>query len=145
MKKTLSHIVVRACVVFTTMMTISLIIGYIAIGSNAGLNIALSLLIASVGTAVLQGLWFSGTFIKTMRYAFRMLGFVITFFPVLFACGWLGGWFPQRPESAGLFAIIFIILLVVISIGYGMYFKKTAGSYDQALKTYREKQKLEND
>lgn len=142
MKKVFLYSVIGTCVVFTVMMTISLIVAYCTIGPNDGLNLALSLLIASVATAVLQGVWFSGAFIKKMRYAFRMLGFAIMLLPSLFACGWFGGWFPQRLEAAGLFAVIFFVLLAVITIGYGIYFKKTVGSYEQAMKKYREAQEL---
>lgn len=142
MKKALLYIGLGACVAFTVMMTVSLIIGYATIGPNDGLNLALSILIASVIAAVLQGLWFSGIFIKRLRYSLRILGFAVMLLPSLFACGWFGEWFPHSLESAGLFVVIFVVLLAVITAGYGVYFTKTVGSYEQALEKYREEQRL---
>jgi len=144
MKKTLKIAAMVACVMFTIMMTFSLVSGYIFSGANAGMNLATSILIASFATAVLQAFWFSGAFLKTTRYAFRMIGFAVMLCPSLFACGWFGGWFPQRLDSAAVFAGIFVVIFAVVSVGYSVYFKKTAGSYEQALKNYRESQTRNN-
>ncbi len=129
---------------FTVWMAVFLIAAYIFMGSNDGLNIAASLLVASILVAALQAFWFYGSFIKAMRYAFRMLGFAATLLPVLFACGWLGGWFPRQIEIIWSFLIVFFVLFALVSAGYGIYFKKTAGSYEKALRNYREKQKQQN-
>lgn len=141
MKNTFKNMTIVASVMFTVWMITLLIVAYIFIGPNDGLNIAASLLIASILVAALQAFWFYGPFIKAMRYAFRMLGFAAMLLPILFACGWFGGWFPRQIEIIWSFLIVFVVLFALISIGYGIYFKRTAGSYEKALRNYREKQK----
>ena len=39
------------------------------------------------------------------------------------------------------FVVIYLFILVGMTAGYTIYFKKTAGSYDDALKRYRQNRK----
>ena len=57
---------------------------------------------------------------------------------MLFACGWFGNWFPHEIEVVASFFITFLAIFALAAVGYGIYFKKTAGSYDAALARYRE-------
>ena len=141
MKITLRNMAVSACMVFTIWMIVCLIGAYIFIGPTGNINFVASILFASVAICALQAFWFYGPWIKTMRYIFRLLGFAAMLMPSLFACGWFGGWFPQQIEVIASFFIIFVILFAIILIPYGIYFKRKAGSYEKALKSYREKQK----
>ncbi|MEG0375424.1 MAG: DUF3021 family protein, partial [Raoultibacter sp.] len=92
---------------------------------------------AGLVAAALQGFWFSGVWMKRTRYAFRLAGFAITCAPAMLACGWFAGWIPQKIEFVGSFLLIFFIIFAIVSIGYTVYFKKTAGTYQQALEKYR--------
>lgn len=138
MSKFFGRVVVTASVVFTAMMVLSLPFAYWFAGPSEGLDISVGLLVASLAAALLQGFWFSGAVLKRVRYVFRLAGFALTCAPAIYACGWFSGWFTQRIESAATFFAIFLVMFAIASIGYTIYYRKTAGSYEQALAQYRE-------
>ena len=145
MKAFLKQFVLGTCVIFTIFMTLSLPMAYYYAGLSGadtqGLTITLTLLIACIGFSFLQGFWFSGLIIKKLAYPLRLTGFAITGAGTLFACGWFGNWFPHEIEVVVSFFITFLAIFAIATIGYGIYFKKTAGSYDAALARYRETHK----
>lgn len=139
MKTLFVKVIVTACVVFTVLFAISLPFAYIYGGESEGLNMCVGMLVAGLAAAALQGFWFSGVFMKQTRYAVRLAGFALTCAPVMFTCGWVAGWIPQKIEFVGSFLLIFIVIFAIVSIGYSIYFKRTAGTYQQALENYRRK------
>lgn len=145
MKAFLKQFALGTCVIFTIFMTLSLPMAYYYAGlsgaNTQGLTITLTLLIACICFSFLQGFWFSGLIIKKLAYPLRLTGFAITGAGTLFACGWFGNWFPHEIEVVVSFFITFLAIFTVATIGYGIYFKKTAGSYDAALARYRETHK----
>lgn len=142
MKAFIKRLALTTCVLFTVFMLASLPMAYYFANltgtDTQGLTISLTLLIACAGFAFLQGLWFSGFIIKKLAYPLRLTGFAITAAVMLFACGWFGGWFPHDIEVVASFLLEFVAIFALFTIGYGIYFKKTAGSYDKALERYRE-------
>ena len=64
--------------------------------------------------------------------------FAVTSAGMMFACGWFGKWCPHEIEGVASFFITFLAIFALAAVGYGIYFKKTAGSYDAALARYRE-------
>ena len=145
MKAFLKQFALGTCVIFTIFMTLSLPMAYYYAGLSGadtqGLTITLTLLIACICFSFLQGFWFSGLIIKKLAYPLRRTGFAITGAGMLFACGWFGNWFPHEIEVVVSFFITFLAIFAIATIGYGIYFKKTAGSYDAALARYRETHK----
>ena len=145
MKAFLKQFVLTTCVMFTLFMLMSLPPAYYFAGASgadtSGLTIALTLFITCVGFAFLQGFWFSGLIIKKLAYPLRLTGFAVTSAAMLFACGWFGNWFPHEIEVVASFLITFIAIFALATAGYGIYFKKTAGSYDAALARYRKERK----
>lgn len=145
MKSFVKHLALTTCVLFTAFMLLSLPAAYYFAGLSGsdtqGLTITLTLFIACVGFAFLQGFWFSGLIIKKLAYALRLTGFAVTSAGMLFACGWFGNWFPHEIEVIVSFLITFFAIFAFATIGYGIYFKKTAGSYDAALARYRDAHK----
>lgn len=139
MKKPLPHLIVRACVVFTSMIVASLLIVYVAIGPNEGLNRITSLLFISILLVVQQWLWF--TVIMTERLALRMIGSVATLVPPLFLCGWFGGWLPQAFGAVVPFGIVFVLVLAIVYVIYALRYRRKALEREQILKDYRRKQK----
>lgn len=137
MKQAITQIALTACAIFTAFMIFSLTLAYIYIGPNEGLTMTLGLLIASFVGAFIQCLWFTEFFIKSMRYSYRLLGFAVTFAPVLFAISQIFGWFPLNPASIAVFFAIYLAIFGIMAFGYTLYFRKTAGSYEEALKRYR--------
>ena len=59
--------------------------------------------------------------------------------PVLALCAWLGQWLPaEDPGAWASFVVIYLFILAGMTAGYTVYYKKTAGGYDEALARYRE-------
>ena len=128
MKPFLKQFVLGTCVMFTIFMTLSLPTAYYYAGLSGadtqGLTITLTLLVACIGFSFLQGFWFSGLILKKLAYPLRLTGFA--------------NWFPHEIEVVASFFITFLAIFALAAVGYGIYFKKTAGSYDAALARYRE-------
>ncbi len=132
------QIVVSTCVIFTLFMAVGSVAVIIATGPQYGLVMTLTLLLASGLFAGLRGLWFTDRVIRKMAYPLRILGFGITGFVSLAACALLGGWFPMD-NPWGSFAAIFLITLGAFCLGYQIYFRKTVGNFDAALRQYHQK------
>lgn len=140
MKKIAIQTIVNACIMFAVMMAFTLVIGYLIAGQSKGLNITASLYIAALCCAALQAFWFLSAVFKKLPYFVRLIGFNACLLPVLALCAWIGAWFPVRSYLSWiLFVAIYVIAAVIVTIAYAVYFKTTAGSYDEALARYREK------
>lgn len=137
MKRFFGRAIVSACVLFTAIMILSLPFAYVFAGPSEGLNMSAGMLVAALAAALLQGFWFSGVFVKRMRYAARLAGFALTAAPAIYLCGWFAGWFPQEIEYAVSFFAIFLVIFAAVSVGYTIHFKRVAGGYQEALEAYR--------
>lgn len=141
MKELAKQTLFTICVFFTLAMIVCLALGYTFAGPSYGLNLTTSLLIMTIGIGVLQALWFSGVVVKKLTYPTRIACFGVTAFPILVVSAHIGAWLPtDRPEAWGLFVAIFFVILALMTVGYMLYFRKTAGSYEQALVRYRNQQ-----
>ena len=113
--------------------------GYLFAGPSYGLNLTASLYGAAFGMAALQAIWFTGALIKKLPYPARIAGFGACLLPVLALCAWLGQWLPaEDPGAWASFVVIYLFILAGMTAGYTVYYKKTAGGYDEALARYRE-------
>lgn len=138
MKKILVQAATTACIMFTVVMVWFTAMGYLFAGPSYGLNLTASVLGGAVGMAALQAFWFSGAVFKKLAYPARLAGFGVCLLPTLALCAWGGQWFPMdNPGTWIIFVIIYLLILAGITAGYGVYFKKTVGSYDEALERYR--------
>ena len=138
MKKIVVQAASGACIMFTIVMLWFTGMGYLFAGPSYGLNLTLSVFGAAAGMAVLQALWFSEAVFKKLAYPARIAGFGACGLPALALCAWAGSWFPlDNPGAWAAFAIMYLFILAGITAGYTVYFKKTAGSYDEALERYR--------
>ncbi|WP_080802445.1 hypothetical protein [Arabiibacter massiliensis] len=138
MKKIVAQVAATACIMFTIVMLWFTAMGYLFAGPSYGLNLTLSVFGAAFGMAALQALWFSGAVFKKLAYPARIAGFGACGLSVLALCAWGGQWFPtDNPGAWVMFAIMYLFILAGITAGYGVYFKKAAGSYDEALERYR--------
>lgn len=135
----MKRIGIATCVGFTLMMVCYLAAWFAFGGLDQYLVMFLSILLASVFCATIQAIWFYSPLVKNMRYIFRSLWFALSLFLALLLCAWVGNWFPMNMGSLLGFTTIFLVIFATMAIGYSIYFKKVAGSYEQALKAYREK------
>lgn len=140
MKGFAKRIALSACTMFTLFMTVGTLAALWFAGPSYGLTITLSLLVASVAFALLRGLWFTDRFIHTLSYPARIFGFGVTAFAALAICAWVGAWFPVDNMGAWItFTVIFLVTLGAFCLGYQIYFKRTVGSFDAALRSYHER------
>lgn len=109
------------------------------------LRFLFSLLLVSVLGSFIQYLAFTDRIIKRLRYSLRMLLFAALFFPMLTACALLFHWFPtERSGSWLIFTGIFLVIFLVMSAGFEMYFYLTGRKYDGILGQYKkQREKLE--
>lgn len=146
MKRIAIQTALTICVFFTVAMIVCLAMGYIFAGPSYGLNLTASLLTAAASIGVLQAFWFTEAVLKKPSYLARMIGFDACALPTLAACAWIGAWFPPDIPFAWVeFVVIFFIISALSTIGYNAYFRRTAGSYEQALARYREQQGTRTD
>ncbi|MEA5019916.1 MAG: hypothetical protein VB027_06070 [Gordonibacter sp.] len=141
MKALAKQTVFSICVFFTLAMIICLALGYLFAGPSYGLNLTLSLLTITIGIGILQALWFSGAIVKKLAYPLRIACFGATALPVIASSAKIGAWLPDdQPETWGTFVLIFLVTLAAMTAAYTIYYHKTAGSYEQALTRYRNRQ-----
>ena len=141
MKKVLSQAGLHLCVFFTFTMIVWAAMGYLFSGPSYGLNLTASILGFSIALAALQAFWFTEVALKKLSYPARIAGFGLCGLPALSACAWIGQWFPtDLPSAWALFVLIYLVLLAIMTALYTIHFKKTVGSFEQALATYRSKQ-----
>lgn len=139
MKKIIAQAAIAACIMFTVVMAWFLAMGYLFAGPSYGLNITASLYGAAIGMAVLQAFWFTGAVFKKLAYPARIAGFGTCLLPVLALCALGGQWFPVDTLGAWIgFVVVYLFILAGMTAGYTVYYKKTAGGYDEALARYRE-------
>ncbi len=143
MKRLILKTANAACVMFAILMACFLAMGYAFAGPSHGLNLAASLYAAAIGITVLQTAWFTDALLKQLSYPARIAGFGVCCLPVLALCAWLGQWIPAEVGMGAwvCFAAIYLVALAIATIGYTAYFKKTVGSYDEALARYRQMRK----
>lgn len=103
-------------------------------------RLLLSFFLAGLLIAICQFVWFTDKFIKKMSYIARTVVFGLCIYVALVICVFVGGWFPiSNMVSWIAFTIGFLIMLIGITLGYHIYYKRTAGSYEEALKAYHDK------
>lgn len=140
MKELVKKTLTKACVMFTIFMLVGSVIAIAFAGLQSGLVMTLTLLLAATAFAFLQSLWFTDKLINHLSYPLRIFGFGVTAFVVLLGCAALGSWFPMDNLGAWItFTVTYLVILVACCIGYQIYFKRTVGSFDDALRHYHEK------
>lgn len=133
---------VTLCVIFTATMGGWSLLGLAFAGPEPGIVLTLSILLACALLTGLQALWFSGRLLRRAAYPLRVLGFGTTALPALALCAWLGAWIPDHEPGAWIsFCVIYLAVLAVTTIAYSLYYRRTAGSYDEALARYREERR----
>lgn len=99
------------------------------------------ILVISLVGSLLQGIAFEEEWlIRKMGYGKRMLLFVAMFLPVLSVFAVLFRWFPTANLMAwAIFLLIFVIILVVMTLGFEIMFRITGKKYNGLLGEYKKK------
>lgn len=140
MKNLIKSTGIRICVFFTIAMVLWCAAGLIFAGPEEGIVITLSLLAAFVLLCSLQTFWFTEIALKRPSYPVRIAGFALTALPALALCAAIGHWIPlDNPAAWATFVIVYLVITAGFTVGYTLYFRRIAGSYDAAMARYRER------
>ena len=99
-------------------------------------TIASLMIVSSVG-AFLQLLAFSDRIIKKMRYSHRVIVFAVPFFALLAVNAYLLDLFPHEAGNWLIFTAVFLLVFLVMAIGFEIYFRSMGRKYDGLLGQYR--------
>ncbi len=134
-----------ACLLFTGSLMLYTVVTML-FGKNAvDVSIIISLLIFSTLGSLIQYIAFTEHVIKNMKYALRMLIFLIPFAAMLIAVAYIFNWFPMAyPEAWILFIAIFVVVFIGMTIGFEIYYKSAGKKYDGLLGQYRKQRSKEN-
>lgn len=140
MDKLVRRTLLAGCIMFTCFMTLFCLVGVMFIGPDQGIVYSLTILLATFVLAALQAIWFTDRVITRLSYPLRILGFGICGYAAVAGCALLGAWMPTAEPGAWVsFSAVYLVILIVACIGYQIHFKRTAGSYDAALRAYHER------
>ena len=91
----------------------------------------------------LQLLWFTPTLIHKASYTARVVGFGLTYLPILVMAALLGRWFEPSLGSWAIFVGIYLVILLGMTLGFHRYYRHTSGSYQAALERYHKRKASE--
>ena len=122
------------CMMFTGSVIIFWLAAYFQGWEGIPLASLAQLFLLSVIGSLLQGIMFTEWVFKTMAYLARLLGFAVIFLAVLSVFAWKGQWFPAEAFGSWLvFMGIFLVIFVIMTAGYEIYFRITGKKYDGLL------------
>jgi len=126
-----------ACLMFTGTMALYLVICLILGEHLAPVSTLWSLLLVSALGTLLQCLCFTELVIRRMRYTGRLALFCLLFLPVLSVIAWAFQWFPGELGSWLIFLGIFLVVFVVMTLGFELRFWAEGKKFDGLLGQYR--------
>lgn len=136
---------ISACVLFTAAMFLYLFFCLVYHRREVPTAMLWGLFWVSAAASLIQAVCFSDWIIRKMRYTWRSLLFVLLFFPVLSLAAWKTEWFPTDQAGAWvLFAGIFFLIFLVMTVGFDIYFQLTGKKYDGLIGQYRRKKEKDD-
>ncbi len=133
-----------AGLLFTGTMVLYLVICQVLGEKMAPVSTLWSLLLVSAVGTLLQCLCFTELVIRRMRYTARLMLFCLLFLPVLAAIAWAFRWFPREVGRWLTFLGIFLVVFVVMTLGFELRFWADGKKFDGLLGQYRrEREKTE--
>lgn len=131
-----------ACLIFTSAVTIYMIVAYCLGLAAVKLPILFSLLLIALFGSLCQLIAYTDLVFKNMSYAKRIIIFALPFFIILTAIALTFDWFPRNLVGAWLsFVLIFVAMFIIISLGYEVYFRLKGYKYNDLLKAYKKTKK----
>ena len=129
----------RTAMIYTGAMCFYLFFLFVFKWESVPLPMLFSMLLVSLAAAVMQILAFSNLIIKKLSYAWRLVVFAIPFGTILTACAVTFQWFPiENPGAWVTFWIIFIVIFVLCTAGFELYFRLSGRKYDDKLDWYKQ-------
>lgn len=141
MKKILASIIEilkSTCFSFTITLCIFLLFRFISGEENMQVSYIFSILMVSIGAAILQFVAFSEVIFKKLNYIYRLCIFIFPFLGLITGIAFRFQWFPVEMAKAWiLFFSIFVIIFIIFTIGFEIYFKITGRKFDGLLGEYK--------
>lgn len=136
--------IISCCLMFTAMMILDTAVRFVENLQGVAPVQVLSYLIFSAAGTFLQIFWFTETVLKKMKYLERLASFAVTFLLLLTTIAAVFRWFPLRHLDAWLlFVGIFVMIFVLFTIGFEIYYHRTGKKYDGLLGQYKARKKQE--
>ena len=131
---------ISACIAFTAASLVYMLIAFLLGKTTISIAILFSmLLLAAVGSS-LQYLCFTQRIIHSLRYSLRLALFSVLFLPIVAAFAWAFDWLPKWDLGSWLtMLLIFIAVLIVMTVGFEIYFHLAGKHYDGLLGEYKRK------
>lgn len=149
MKKFLKGLVewkISACSMFTAAVFFYLLFCLIYRTEQVPAALLWGLFWVSAAGSLVQAVCFSDWIIKKMRYTWRSILFVVLFLPMLAFAAWKMEWFPtDKVWSWVLFIGIFVLIFLVMTIGFDIYYRVTGRKYDGLIGRYRKEKQDEEE
>ena len=143
MKKFLRCVIewkISTCIAFTASVLIYMAIAFFMGEKALPFSTMFSLLLLSAVGSFLQYLCFADRILHCLRYSLRLLLFTVLFLPVVAGCAWLFNWLPKENPYAWLtMLLIFLAVLIVMTVGFEIYFWLVGKRYDGLLGEYKRK------
>lgn len=134
-----------ACFLFTGMVILYLIFCLILGETTVTVPLLWTLVLVSAAGTLIQTLCFTQLILKRIRYTWRLTLFCLLFFPVLAVVAWAFQWFPMDGGSWLVSAGIFLLIFLVMTAGFEIYFRATGRRYDGLLGQYRKEREEEKE
>lgn len=129
---------ISACISFTASILIYMAIAFFMGEWTVSISVIFSLLILSAVGSFLQYLCFTDRILHCLRYSLRLLLFTALFLPVVAGCAWMFHWLPRESPYAWLtMLLIFLAVLIVMTVGFEIYFRLVGKRYDGLLGEYK--------
>lgn len=129
---------------FTAMMCCVVVVAFFMGLEALNVNYILSVFLISAVSSICQMIAFSDLLFKKMSYMLRIGIFAVPFYLILSFVAIQFQWFPAESIGAWVtFSVIFLIILVVITAGFEIYYRVNGQRYDGLLGEYHRKRKKE--
>lgn len=128
----------RTAMIYTGAMCFYLFFLFVFQWESVSLPMLFSMLLVSLAAAVMQILAFSNLIIKKLSYAWRLVVFALPFGAILTACAVTFQWFPiENPGAWITFGVIFLVIFILCTVGFELYFRLSGRKYDDKLDWYK--------
>lgn len=128
----------RTAMIYTGAMCFYLFFLFVFKWESVPLHMLFSMLLVSLAAAFMQIIAFSNLIIKKLSYAWRLVVFALPFGAILTACAVTFQWFPiENPGAWITFGVIFLVIFILCTAGFELYFRLSGRKYDDKLDWYK--------
>lgn len=128
----------RTAMIYTGAMCFYLFFLFVFQWESVPLHMLFSMLLVSLAAAFMQIVAFSNLIIKKLSYAWRLVVFALPFGAILTGFAVTFQWFPiENPGAWITFGVIFLVIFILCTAGFELYFRLSGRKYDDKLDWYK--------